>query len=109
MAAATDYRAPFRIDGRIATLRYIDRRGKQQVRAGRRSHLYARVYVDALLTGQGTDFEMQVTRRGPWHRLALSPEQAAAQLAKHPLTRGRLRRLSARPDYVLKDQSNEEE
>lgn len=110
MATATDWRPPFVVNGQNgARLRFIDRRGKRQVRTGRRSFLYGRIYVDALLTGHGSEFEMKVTPDGPWHRLALPPEQAVAALSKHPLSRGRLRRLRARPDFVLKDQSNEEE
>lgn len=105
MTAAPTYSPPFKIDGSHATLRYTDRRGKLQVRGGRRTFLYGRVYVDALLTGWGTGFEMQVTRGGPWHKLALPPEQAARQLGEHPLSRGRLRRLQARPDYVLRDKA----
>lgn len=100
---ADDYRPPFKVDGQAgAALRYVDRRGKRRYKTGRRSFLYGRVYVDALLTGWGHDFEMRVTHDGPWHRLALPPEQAARQLEAHPLSRARLRRLQRRPDYVLR-------
>lgn len=91
---------PFQINGRGGTLRYTDKRGKRRVVSGRRHYLYGRTYVDALLTGWGTDFEMRVSHAGPWHPLRLTPAEAEQLLAANRLARGRLRTLQRRSDYT---------
>lgn len=97
-------RPPFKVDGRHgAVLRYRARDGRMRVTSGRRTFVYGRVFVDALLTGQaapGEPYEMRVTKDGPWHKLTLTPEEAAAALAADRLARRRLARLARRPDYV---------
>lgn len=102
--AVTGWEPPFKVNHEHgAALRYTARDGRRRTTRGRRSFVYGRVYVDALLTGQAIDgvYEMQVTRDGPWHRLRLAPEDAAAALGANALSRGRLRRLRQRADYVL--------
>lgn len=93
--------ARLKMDGRNGALRYVDRRGKARSQGGRLSYLYGRVFADALLTGWGHDFEIRVAG-GAWHRLTDTPEEVAAMLASHPLSRRRLARLAKRSDYVLR-------
>lgn len=94
------FRLPFKVNSTTATLRYTDRRGQQRVVSGRRHYLIGRIVCDAVLTGWGHDFEMRLHRTGPWHPVRITPDEAAAYLASHPLTRGRLKILRARPDYT---------
>lgn len=100
----------FKLDGRGgAQLRYTAKDGRVRRSTGRRSYVFGTVFVNALLTGQARDgvYEMCVTRDGPWHRLTLTPEEAAAKLAAHPLGKRRLARLARRRDYVLRDDGQE--
>lgn len=103
---------PFKIDGRQgAQLRYTDKRGKVRRSTGRRTWVFGRVFTDALLTGQAPDgvYEMRVTPGGPWHRLTLTPREAADRMAQSPFGRRRLAQLAKRADYVLKNDAGSED
>jgi hypothetical protein len=97
------YRPPFKVDGQHgAALKYTGRDRRERLASGRRTFVFNRIYLDALLTGQSVDgvYLMRVTKDGPWHKLGLTPEDATQLLDAHPLSRRRLDRLRKRSDYV---------